>query len=1055
MEPTIDFSECEREPLRTPGFIQPHGTLIAFKNDLKVSHAGENARTYFGRAPEWLLNQHLAAFCSSADVAAVERTLLNLPEGQLTRVPWQGASRPCDAWVHVAGGVYVLELEATDTHAEPEPAGATDAIREYLDITAITQSVETLAQRTAETFAAVALYDRVMIYQFHEDWSGQVIAEHRPAAAEPYLGLRYPATDIPSQARELYTVNHLRVLSNVEATPAALLARPGEQALDLTYAMLRSMSPYHIEYLRNMNVSATLNASILVNGRLWGLISCHHLTAKTVPAFVREAARLMAQTFSKRIAEMRGQSAARANSKMAWQLRALAGETASAENIVETLCFGNTRLNTLFQLDSMAIHAEGALISVGDAPPADWITTFVEQILPLEQDVFAFSEMQGGLACSPCEEATGALALILSRNPAVVILGFRNELEQELTWGGDIRQAAVRTEGAERLSPRKSFAAYKQTIHGKSLPWTVSETEKGRQLVAVLRGLLPSDPLSASRIFSRGIQRLFEAVPSPSSLARSLLDLASEGMSLFVNRRGESAIPAFASQALLTQFDLDDNGPEFSMTIGDFFRHIGMPDDLLHRAHFGPQEVRVLTGRCANRTYVVQLKQMIDVTVSETHASLLVLTFSDMTKQARMLETSEAAQKRAEHANRIKSTFLANTTHEVRTPMNGILGVAQLLKDTPLTAEQAELVQIIERSGTALLQIVNDILDFSKVEAGKLTLESVSFNLHSLLQEVMQLFRPMASPQVDLRLTISPDVPALLIGDPGRLRQVVVNLLGNAVKFTPQGQVTLSVRVERASAVHVTLAFKVQDSGVGMPAHKAAKLFDRFDQADASISRKYGGSGLGLSISKELVTLMGGHIFATSKPGEGTSIDFRLSFVVDQPDASIEPEASIHQMLSLSALADANDTRNTAPPTDPRASLRVLLVDDNAINLKVASAMLARESCLVTVAANGTDAIALYLESEYDVILMDCQMPDMDGCEAAAQIRKAEAGRRRTPIIALTASIMADEHDRCFAAGMDEIMLKPVEVQKLRVLVKHWGRRSADTVPSLSRPADE
>ncbi len=732
------------------------------------------------------------------------------------------------------------------------------------------------------------------------------------------------------------------------------------------------------------------------------------------------------------------------------QLKALEAEITSAEKIVEALCFGKNRLHTLFEIDSAAIYTEEGCITIGNAPSAAWIESFVGKLLPLHQEVFSFSDSRAGLSCVPCEEATGALAMVLTREPATVILCFRTEFEHELTWGGDMMKAAVKTPGSERLSPRKSFAAYKQTIRGTSLPWTGQEVRQAREMLPILRRLLPPDHRAAASTIRQGIQELSEAVPSSSSLFRPLLDFVSEGMSLFINNHGGSTAPAFASQALLNQFNLDDHGPEFSLNIGDFFRHIGLPDDLLNRMHFGPQEVQVMTGRCANRSYLIQLKQILEITAAETRIFLAVLTFSNITKQARLLEATEAARKQADHASQIKSAFLANTTHEVRTPMNGILGVAHMLKSTALNPEQRELVEIIERSGKALLKVVNDVLDFSKIEAGKLTLESVAFNLRQLLQDVIRLFRPIVSQRVELLLNIENEVPDSLIGDPGRLRQIVVNLLGNAVKFTQEGQVRLQVQREKTSSVYVTLNFQVVDTGIGMPTHKSAKLFERFDQADASTSRKYGGTGLGLSISKELVTLMGGHIGATSTPGKGTTMFFKLTFLIDQPGPA-EEEIRVEENSSLQSLASSCGDRNNLRRTEVQGPARVLLVDDNAINQKVALAMLTRDGYEVTVAGDGAQAVELSKQGGYDVILMDCQMPEMDGLEATARIRKGEAGRSRTPIIALTASTLKEQREQCLAAGMDDFMLKPINSQELLKMVRKWAVPSERPVTLESR----
>jgi light-regulated signal transduction histidine kinase (bacteriophytochrome) len=1013
---------------------------VAFGQDRRVSHASANVPRFFGIAPEEMLGRELSHFCSAGNLRGMERTLLDLREGVVERTAWESSFEPCQAWLHVNRKVNILELEGNSPLEEDRPQAAAALMRDFLQGAASANSLQILTQQSAETFARIAAYDRVMIYRFHEDWSGQVIAEHRDPHAEPYLGLRYPASDIPAQARELYTTNLLRALRNVDSAPEAILAAPGSGTLDLTYAILRSMSPYHVEYLRNMNVGATLSASLMVDGRLWGLIACHHSTSKAFPAWIREAAATIATTVSTRIAALEKRNADRAEAKLVRQLKALEDEADSPAKIVEVLCFGKNRLPVLFEIESAAIYADGACIGVGNAPSTEWIESFVEKILLLDQDVFSFSDPQTALSCAPCEEAVGALAIVVTREPATVILGFRTEFEHELTWGGDLMHAATKSEGSDRVSPRKSFAAYRQTIRDKSLPWSGNDLAKARGVREILRRLLPPDCRAAAAIVGQGIREISGVAPRP-SFFRPLLDFVSEGMSLLVDSHLGSAAPVFASEALLNQFDLDDSGPEFSLKIGDFLRHIGLPGDLLNRMHFGPQEVQVMTGRWANRTYLVKLKQILRVTAGETSVYLAALTFSNITRQARLLESTEAARKRAEHASQIKSAFLANATHEVRTPMNGILGMAHLLKNTELSPEQSDLVEVIERSCTALLEVVNGVLDFSKIEAGKVTLESVPFNLHELLRDIIRLFRRNVSKGVELLLAIEDDVPASLVGDPGRLRQIIVNLLGNALKFTQQGKVTLKVEHEETTSVYATLGFRVEDTGIGMPADKLAKLFERFDQASASISRTYGGSGLGLSISKQLVTLMGGNIDARSTPGKGTTLLFRLTFLMDQVSATATralrqmrtSETASLQSLALSLAAEAGPKK-----AEGRGPVRVLLVDDNAINRKVGTGMLTRDGCVVTVASNGAEAVELSTRNGFDIVLMDCQMPEMDGYEATKQIRKRERGGARIPIIAVTASATEGQRPRCLAAGMDDFILKPLTPVELRNLVRKW-----------------
>ena len=441
------------------------------------------------------------------------------------------------------------------------------------------------------------------------------------------------------------------------------------------------------------------------------------------------------------------------------------------------------------------------------------------------------------------------------------------------------------------------------------------------------------------------------------------------------------------------------------------------------------------------------------------------------------------ARESALESSRLKSQFLANMSHEIRTPMNGILGIAELLLNTNLSEDQRELIETLQSSADSLLTIINDILDLSKIEAGEMHLERLEFELETCLERIVSLLdRRAAQKNIKLEIQIDKLVPRRLVGDVSRLRQILMNLIGNAIKFTPKGKVEVLVSshgdressmtaMGRTTMKKINLKFQVRDTGIGIRKCDLPKLFQVFSQVDASTSREYGGTGLGLAICQKLVTLMGGEIGVESQQNRGSTFWFTATFLQPvaiematgipsqrelSPSLSGSPKLASSTQMSLTQISQVKFSGEGLTRIHPEAKtpLKILVVEDNPVNRKVLLRQLQLLGYCPECATNGREAIEQLKLNDRDLVLMDCQMPVLDGYDATRELRRYEGLTRHTVVIALTAHAMKGDREKCLAAGMDDYLTKPVNLETLRAKIEDWAGQlhSTSSVPKRTEP---
>lgn len=918
----VGLDVCSETSVYAPGYIQPFGVLLALeRSTLTILQVSANVEAFFGMSPESLLGKPLQQLLSPQQTQQIASYLA---EDNLDFInPFEVTPSICNHDRHASpslqtfrGSLYrtadvlILELEPLVQAADNRVLQGYSYLQTLILKLRQAQTLDELVQSLAREVKRLTGFDRVMVYRFEVDYHGVVVAEAKEAHLESFLGLHFPAIDIPDSARKLFQHHWVRSIADINATPVAIIPSHTPQTgkpLDLSDCALRGVSPCHVEYLKNMGVTGTFIISLIDDRRLWGLIACHHYSPHHIDYETRKIAEFLGQFASIELVNQQNRDLNIYRNQVQNLQTQLQSAFLKEPSFIEQVLLSEiSQLLDLVHAQGIAICLDDHLTLVGETPSTAEVQALQAWLHEThDQPIFATATLPKIYAPAHQfkDKASGLLAISIhigqtkdlgyTKQILYQLLWFRPEQVHTVNWAGNPTDAvAIDDLGSMHLSPRKSFEIWKETVREMSWPWQRVELEAAMEM-------------------------------------RNTLMVAA-------------------------------------------------------------------------------------------------LEFS----QAALVQAAE----KAEQANQTKSVFLAKMSHELRTPLNAILGFSQIMSRAPNTsAKFQEYLDIINRSGEHLLDLINDILEMSRIEAGQLVLTPSCFDLSRFLYSLQEMFILKATEKgIQLRFEQVTGIPRYICADQAKLRQILINLLSNAIKFTPKGSITLRTRLDRVPApVKVrsisqsdtedsghpegdllsacNLYFEVEDTGLGIASTDLESIFDAFVQTDQG--RHAQGTGLGLAISRQFARLMGGDLTVKSTLGEGSVFTCQVLVHLADPKDIIQSEAN-RLVVGLA-------------PECP--AYRVLIVDDIPENRQLLLTLLEAVGFEVKAVENGIAAIEQWQTWQPHLIFMDIEMPECNGYEATREIRAQEAAKHLppTPIIALTAHAFEGERQLSIEAGCNNYIAKP------------------------------
>jgi PAS domain S-box-containing protein len=996
----IDLSNCELEPIHLIGSIQPHGFLLAIReNDLTIQHVSANTEVLLGRPYHGLIGKRLeelvgdgscrqiADACRSNNLEAISPLTINVVDAPSVKI--------FQATLHRSDGQVILEAEPFSSAANESTSLAHELTSAFPELFSAAEIPDLLAA-TAREVQRITDFDRVLIYRFDEKWDGTVVAEHRRDFMCSYMNQKFPASDIPKQARELYVKNRIRMLVDVHAVPAPIMPQLDTKTnspLDLSFSILRSMSQFHVEYLKNMDVSASTSISVIKDGELWALIVCHHKQAKLVEYKIRTILRFLAQLLSMLVSRMEHAQ------HMQYQLslknvqdllrRNLSQET----NLVDGLTHSSSQVLEAVAARGFALFSADTLVTAGLTPPANALSRLHEWLKVTADSTIVISHRLSTVfpeAMSFADVASGLLAVPISGSGHWLVW-FRPEVIREIQWAGNPEKPVLLDAARVQIHPRQSFELWKEKVVATSEPWKQSEIASAIEVENIVREFVLESQLRESTNENRKLAQVVQYSTD------AIVGLTNQAIIISWNNGAERLYGWPAQEAI---------GHEFSILLSPEKADEGLT--LINSLQ--------LQGRIENFETMHKRKDGRPVYVSQSWSEIYDTQsgLSAISVSGRDISEKKEAEKRV-------SEFYSMVSHELRTPLTSIRAALGLMEGGvtgKLPAKAEHLVEIARTESDRLIRLINDILDIRKIEAGKLDLKISAWQARELVDTTIEALAPMAEAN-HVRIKRVGDFTGKIRCDRDRFIQVLTNLLSNSIKFSPADSEVV-VTTKRES--HVAIKFLISDQGPGIAAAQMDKLFGKFQQLDSSDSRQKGGTGLGLAISKEIVEGHGGKIGLESTVGKGSTFWFQFPLAeVPLGDESVEPAV--------------------LPTTH-----KVLIVEDDQSLSTVLKETLTSQGFAVIRTGTLAEAQKALSEVIPDVILLDIRLPDGNGLDFTDKLRQ-KAETQNIPIVVLTGSA---PHKVSFGKPMIvDWITKPCDEKRLETAMKLAVQRSQATVTVL------